>query len=192
LKTIRTARLRLAPVTPQNATVLWSLLQSDGLREYQDLPTVSQATFNGMVQKRPKTLVRGASGRFEWLIYRHHGRRPLGWVSLRVAEREPAAGEIGYSILPDFRGSGLATEAVTALIDEAFLRTGLARLTAFCVPANLASRRVLSNLAFDQGTLVRHGASVRGASVDVLRHVLTRQAWQNAQSANSMDIPASA
>jgi RimJ/RimL family protein N-acetyltransferase len=190
MKTIRTERLRLTPVSVHNAGTLWTLMQQPDLRTYQELPNVGAAAFTDMVAKRPKVLRCGTSGRFEWLVYMHRIRKPIGWISLRLAERDLTTGEIGYSIVRDFRGRGIATEAVRALVDAAFMDGGLTRLNAYCVPANMPSRRLLERLGFiADGTLPR-GATVNGQIVDVLLHRMDRERW--VQSGNSMVIPASA
>lgn len=190
MRTIRTERLRLTPVTVQNAGALWNVLQQPDLRTYQELPSVGAAAFADMVSKRPKVLRPGTSGRFEWLVNIHRVRKPVGWVSLRVAERDLATGEIGYSIVRDFRGRGIAYEAVRALLDEAFTEGGLTRINAYCLPENMPSRRLLERLSFAQeGTLPR-GATVNGHIVDVLMHKMERDRWF--QSGNSIVIPASA
>lgn len=196
---IRTQRLRLTPVTVQNAFALWTVLQSPDLRQFQDLPNVGTAAFIAMVAKRPKHLRPEAFGRFEWLIYMRGIRRALGWISLRISDRETRTGEIGYSVVREFRVKGIATEAVRALIGEAFMQGGVERISAYCVPANVSSRRVLENIGFRDKGLVHHGASVGGRPVDVLHHILQRTQWESfrnpaqpPQSANSMDIPASA
>src|SRR5579884_2719010 len=125
MRLIRTDRLRLTPVTVQNAGTLWTVLQQPDLRTYQELPSIGAAAFTDMVSKRPKILRPGASGRFEWLVYVHRVRKPVGWVSLRVADRDLVTGEIGYTIVRDFRERGIASEAVCALLDEAFTQAAL-------------------------------------------------------------------
>ncbi len=186
---LRTSRLRLVPVTVQNAGALWTVLQQPDLRTYQDLPSVGSAAFAEMVAKRPRTLRPGSSGRFEWLVYMERVRKPAGWVSLRIADREPGAGEIGYSIVKEFRRRGIATEAVRALMEEAFESAGLARLNAYCVPENLASRRVLESAGFLYDGILPHGATVSGHPVDVLMHRLERERWT--QSGKTIVMPAS-
>lgn len=190
MRTIRAGRLRLTPVTVQNASALWRILQAPDLRQYQDLPNVGEGAFAAMVAKRPRRLEPQAFGRFEWLIYREGTRRALGWVSLRIADRDPRTGEIGYSVLEAYRGQGIATAAVRALMREAFSVAALSRISAYCVPANAASRSVLKTLGFRDGGLVHHGASVGGRPVDVIHHTMHRDQWR--QSANSIEIPASA
>ncbi len=179
----------MVPVTVENARALWTILQQPDLRTYQDLPSVSAPVFTEMVGRRPKHLHAGATGRFEWLIYPSHTRRPAGWISLRIAERDPASGEIGYSVVRDHRGRGVATEAVRAVIEAGFEDAGLGRLNAYCVPENAASRRVLERAGFTYEGVLPHGATVGGTPVDVLMHRLEREAWL--QSGNSIVMPAS-
>lgn len=189
MRSLRTLRLRLVPVTVQNAGSLWNILQQPDLRTYQDLPNLGVDAFTEMVSRRPKVLRHGASGRFEWLVFAPHGRKPAGWVSLRVAERDLKTGEIGYSIVREFRGQGIASEAVAALLDEAFEQAALSRINAYCVPENQPSRRLLQRLGFRFEGILPHGATVSGHTVDVLMHRMEREAWR--QSGNSMVMPAS-
>ena len=113
MRSIRSDRLQLVPVTPENSGVLWAVLQEPGLRDFQDLPDVDAAQFQRTVADRPRVLEPSAAGRFEWLVYFGlPGRETdsqLGWVSLRISERTPTIAEIGYSVVREQRGRGIAT-----------------------------------------------------------------------------------
>ncbi len=178
MRTLLTERLRLVPVTPHNAAVLWQMLRQPGLREFQDLPEVDLVQFRRMVVSRPQRLEPGAWGRFEWLIGFEGISEPVGWASLRVGERVSSSAEIGYSIVQSYRGRGIATEAVCALAAEAFSRLHLRKLRAYCVPENAASRTVLARAGFEEDGVLPHGATVGGHPVDVLGYVLNREAWE--------------
>jgi ribosomal-protein-alanine N-acetyltransferase len=54
--------------------------------------------------------------------------------------------EVGYSIVPAYRGRGFATEATRALIRASLARPEVRRITAECLDDNLASLRVLEKL----------------------------------------------
>lgn len=177
MRTLHTERLRLVPVSLENAEVLWRLLRQPGLREFQDLPDVDLAQFRRMVGSRPPAMEEGAWGRFEWLIYFEGVRDPVGWASLRVGERVARAGEIGYSVLQSFRGRGVATECVRGILGEAFAQLHLRKVRAYCVPANLASRAVLARVGFQEDGVLSHGATVQGRPVDVLGFVLDKERW---------------
>lgn len=178
MRTIQTARLRLVPVTPANAGTLWEILQEPDLRDYQDLPNVNRAQFLRAVAARPPRFAPGTVGRFEWLLHFATGEQEaLGWVSLRVGELDRTCGEIGYSVVRAYRGRGIASEAIHALIAEGFNHARLRQIRAYCLPENLSSRAVLRRNGFEvEGTLPR-GATVQGKPVDVMTHALERDAW---------------
>jgi RimJ/RimL family protein N-acetyltransferase len=76
--------------------------------------------------------------------------------------------EVGYHLLPEFRGLGLATEAAAACRDLARAR-GIQRLIAITHPENRASQRVAekTGLTLERDTLDRSGSPVRvyGAAI---------------------------
>jgi ribosomal-protein-alanine N-acetyltransferase len=176
VRTIESERLRLVPVTTENADDLWDVLQMPDLREYQDLPESDRAHFRKLVGMRPTSLEPGASGRFEWLIYLAGIEAPVGWASLRVGDRAASA-EIGYSVLAEYRRRGIATETVDVLLREAFEFAKLRKVRAYCVPENEGSRRVLERLGFDEDGVLPRGATVQGRPVDVMGFVMERARW---------------
>ena len=171
---IRTARLRLEPVTAANAGMLWDVLQEPDLRDYQDLPNVNRVQFVRTVGTRPTRFGPGSTGRFEWLVHLGDAPEVLGWVSLRISESSRATAEIGYSVVRAHRGCGYATEAVGALVDEGFRRTRVQRIRAYCLPENLPSRAVLRRNGFEDEGMLPRGATVGGKPVDVMLHSLER------------------
>ena len=96
--------------------------------------------------------------------------RSLGYGPYRVAPRGsgPAMGicglfkreqlehpDIGYSLLPDYRGQGFALEAARAVVSQARDRLGLERLNAIVAPTNGASIRLLEKLGMQEQGAVR-------------------------------------
>lgn len=63
------------------------------------------------------------------------------------ADRE---GEVGYVLLPAYRGRGLMREAVRAVIDYGFQELGLYRIVAYTSDDHTASVRLLQDLGFDR------------------------------------------
>ncbi len=70
------------------------------------------------------------------------------------ALRADDAVELGYSVLPAFRGSGFATEAARGLMQWAWKERGVGRVLASVGPSNLASVRVVERLGFNEITRV--------------------------------------
>ncbi|MFI5349233.1 MAG: GNAT family N-acetyltransferase [Elusimicrobiota bacterium] len=77
-------------------------------------------------------------------------RRKRVVVGMGGFKGAPAGGsvEIGYSVVPEFRKNGYATEAVTALIDWAFGHPEVDRVYAETLPELAASIRVLEKVGF--------------------------------------------
>jgi len=176
MRTLETPRLRLVPVTPANSDELWSLLQQPNLRAHKDLPDVDREQFRRIVQGRPRKLRRGELGRFEWLVYEKGVKGAAGWVSLRMQDRDARSAEVGYSVLTERRGRGIASEAVRELLREGFERAELMCIRAYCLPDNQPSRSVLRNTGFSQDGVLPLGATINGRAVDVLVYIVEREA----------------
>jgi RimJ/RimL family protein N-acetyltransferase len=100
-----------------------------------------------------------------------------GWLAWYVMTREPTptlvagAGylgppedgtvEIGYSVVAEARGAGLATEIVEALVRRAFESGAVQRVVAETTAANAASQRVLERNGFTPAGVGRDADSVR-------------------------------
>jgi RimJ/RimL family protein N-acetyltransferase len=181
MRTLHTERLVLEPIDAKNARDLWGVLNSPDLRKYQDIPRVRVEEFERQVRARPKLLRANATGRFEWLLRTGTPPQPIGWISLRVGDRSPRIGEVGYSLIMEARSQGYASEALQAVIDEAFVEAELDEVQACIVPENVASRRVLDRTGFREERLLGGGAVIRGHHVDVLLFSRSRAEWMRAR-----------
>jgi RimJ/RimL family protein N-acetyltransferase len=101
--------------------------------------------------------------------------RSRGWVLWPVVHRASAEligfcgfddgfapeVEIGWRLLPDYWGRGLATEAARAVMDYGFRAFGFPRLISVAQPENRASIRVMEKLGmrYERG-FVHEGAAV--------------------------------
>ncbi len=72
----------------------------------------------------------------------------VGLGKLEVTEEAAFSAELGYSLLPQYWGNGLGTEAARQLIEIARSEKQLKTLTAIIDPANVASRKILTNQGF--------------------------------------------
>jgi len=181
MRTLHSERITLIPVDVRNARELWEVLNAPDLRKFQDIPRVRAEEFERQVRARPKELRANTSGRFEWVLHAGKPEAAIGWISLRVNDRSPRVGEVGYSLVLDARGKGYASEALQAVIDEAFIAGELDEVQACIVPENAASRRVLDRTGFREERLLRSGAVIRGRHVDVLLFSVARTSWDRAR-----------
>jgi RimJ/RimL family protein N-acetyltransferase len=188
MRSLRTERMVLDPVDGKNARDLWGVLNAPDLRKYQDIPRVRVEEFERQVRARPKELRPNAAGRFEWLLRAGTPPVPVGWISLRVGDRSPRVGEVGYSLILEARAQGYASEALQAIVDEAFAAAELDEVQACIVPENEASRRVLDRTGFREERLLGGGAVIRGRHVDVLLFTRTRAEWMRAREHDASGV----
>ena len=78
--------------------------------------------------------------------------------------------EIGYTLRPEHRGRGYATEAAAALVDHLIEDHGVHRITAGLDPENVASMRILEAIGMRKEAVAREAYLVRGKWVDDLRY----------------------
>ena len=85
--------------------------------------------------------------------------------------------EIGYILHPDVWGQGLATEALTAVIDHVFVARQVETLTADVDPGNLASIRLLEKLGFEKTGEAKATFLIGDQWMDSLYYGLSRIRW---------------
>ena len=103
--------------------------------------------------------------------------RVVGGLSLWLARRNLRA-EIGYDLARWLWGRGLAAEAVSAVIDEAFRRLPIRKVTAIATVANVRSTRLLERLGMQREALLREHWVHRGQVLDEARYGLLRAEWE--------------
>jgi RimJ/RimL family protein N-acetyltransferase len=84
------------------------------------------------------------------------------FVNMAAADR----GTVGYWLLPEGRGKGLATRAVRLVSSWAFSELGLARVGLLTEPSNLASQRVAERSGFRREGVLRSFAEIDGRRVN--------------------------
>lgn len=93
----------------------------------------------------------------------------VGAITLSNIRRGVAeTGTLGYWIGQRHAGAGHATAAVRAMLAYAFGDLKLHRVEAACVPANVASRRVLEKAGFEHEGQARAYLKINGAWADHL------------------------
>jgi RimJ/RimL family protein N-acetyltransferase len=86
-------------------------------------------------------------------------------------------GELGYMLVPEVQGRGVATRACRMALDAAFADPGLAGVTARIWADNRASARVLTKLGFRETGRHRDHSPARGVEAAGIDLALTRGEW---------------
>ncbi len=151
---LETSRLRIEDLTEEDAGFTLALLNDPafiehvGDRQVRDEEQARQYLLDGPLRS-----------------YREHG---FGMYALRLKSSGEAVGmcglvkrpsledvDIGYALLPGFRGDGYALEAAQRVMQWALDELGLQRLVAIVSPQNHASRKLLAQLGMHHQGMVR-------------------------------------
>ncbi len=113
-------------------------------------------------------------GGVAWYIVQAKEGVPIGYVN-----HGRAAGRlwIGFTLLPEVRGRGFASEAAMLLVDYLFLHEQVERIQAETHPENRASQRVLEKAGFQLEGRLRRTVFSRGRWRDTLMYSLLREEW---------------
>jgi ribosomal-protein-alanine N-acetyltransferase len=158
LPILLTPRLRLRP--PQLADL-------EGIYALGSNPRVMQYITPGQVQNRSearadleKRIAVSLQGEFGyWVIEMRDTEAFVGWATLKPLDQTEDI-EVGYRLLEEYWGRGIATEAANALLEYGFSDLDLAEIYAVTMPKNAASRRVLAKLGMQcEGTGTYYGVS---------------------------------
>ncbi|MDQ0201537.1 GNAT family N-acetyltransferase [Neobacillus ginsengisoli] len=81
----------------------------------------------------------------------HKGDNTLiGELGCKGGPNEEGTVDIGYGVVPDYRGKGYTTEIVTALVSWLFTLPEVKMVTADCLHNNVGSQKVLEKAGFEK------------------------------------------
>lgn len=141
---ILTDRLQLVPFAPEHTDGLFVMNSNPEVMRYLgDVQTLEDVEKNiARVQARWEK-----SGYGWWAVLLKGSDTVIGAACLQnLANRENAALEIGWRLIPEFQGKGYATEAGRAAMDYGFETLGVDYLCAVANPENIASQKVMQRL----------------------------------------------
>lgn len=157
--TISTPRLRITPFDPTNPTHCAFLVQvwntDDFINSCGNTSINTPEKAADFIRKRMLAdYARNRHGIF--LVSLYEGQQdtttPIGTVSLmQGAPPGPhyLAPDVGYAILPEHSGKGLATEASKGVLEYARTELGKRDAFGFCAAGNPRSRRVLEKIGME-------------------------------------------
>ena len=106
-----------------------------------------------------------------------HEGRVVGGLGLRPVHRHARA-ELGYALARSLWGRGLMTEAVTAVVDEAFRRLPIRKICAIAIAANVGSTRVMEKVGMQREALLRQHRVQHGETFDEVHYGILREDWE--------------
>ncbi len=111
--------------------------------------------------------------------------RVVGDVGLCWRSDTHRSAEIGYTLLPDHRGLGYATEAAGAMVELAFGSLGAHRVSGHLDQRNGASAAVLERLGMRREALLIENEWVKGEWTDEAVYAVLAREWRSRPSTQS-------
>ena len=150
---IETARLRLRTVALDDAAFYLGLVNDPafiaciGDRGIRTLDAARDALASGPM------LMYAARGHSLYIVERREDGESIGMCGL-IKRDTLADVDIGYAMLPAWRGQGYCGEAAAAVLAHARDTLGMHRLVAICSPGNAASNALLQKIGLQFERLV--------------------------------------
>jgi RimJ/RimL family protein N-acetyltransferase len=146
---IVTERLRLRPFRADDLAAFVAYRREPEVARYQSWDTSYSMVDAEQFLASQRDVELGMPG--AWVQLAAVDRRSgtlCGDCAVRVVTDQPATAEVGVTLAPAHQGSGLATEALAAVIAEMFEEHGLHRVYAHADDRNVAVHRLLERLGF--------------------------------------------
>ncbi len=162
---LKTERLILRAFTDEDATGVYALRSDPRVMKYLDRELHPSVQYSlQLLQKNENRYQKGEA--IQWVISSARTEGFWGDIAFFNINKQHHRAEIGYSLLPDYWGKGIMTEAAQAVIQFGFQQLGLHSITADINPNNSASRSLLLKLGFQKEAYFRESYFFDGKYLD--------------------------
>lgn len=101
-----------------------------------------------------------------FVIREHNSPTPLGDIGLQISHLYPQEADLGYAIMPQAQGKGIASEAVRAVCQYAFEHAGVTAINAYALADNKGSTRILEKTGFVRTQVLEKAYEIDGIAYD--------------------------
>jgi ribosomal-protein-alanine N-acetyltransferase len=110
-----------------------------------------------------------------WAITLKDNTQLIGIIGHYRIQTENYRAEIGYMILPQYHGKGIAAEAIKAVVEYGFEEMQLHSIEAIIDPENQASEKVLLKSGFVKEAHIKENEFYDGKFIDTVIYSLLRK-----------------
>ena len=176
---IRTERLLLRPYAHGDVDALYAYQRLPEVHRYLYTEPRTRTEVEELVAARADKAVLTEAGQAMTLVASLAETGELvGDCVLFWRSQEHEQGEVGYVFNPAYRGRGLATEAVGALLRLGFEGMGLHRIAGHLDARNTASARVLERAGLRREAHLVENEFVKGEWTDEVIYGILRSEWK--------------
>ncbi|WP_309236064.1 GNAT family protein [Amycolatopsis sp. SID8362] len=175
LEPLRGDKTSLREIASSDGLALFGIVGDDRVTRFMSFdsrsPELAQMAADGVVE-RAKAVPRNE---YYLAITRAGDDELIG--TCRIELSGVRAAKIGYMVAADHWGNGYATDAVGTMLDFAFRKLELHRITAAIGPENQASQAVVKRWGFSREGVLRDHVFTNGAWRDSVLFSLLHHEW---------------
>lgn len=168
---LSTSRLLLREVTDEDAEAILVLRSNPHTMKYLDRPDLKDLGEARLyIDKNKSDYLRNEG--ISWILVLHETKEVIGTAGFWRFDKANHRAEIGYMLLPQYWGKGLATEVLDSIITYAFSTLKLHSIEANVNPENEASKKLLLRSGFKQEAYFRENYFFNGRFLDSVIYCL--------------------
>ncbi|MBA3549297.1 MAG: GNAT family N-acetyltransferase [Nannocystis sp.] len=166
----------LRPLREADAAAIRGYRDDPEVARYQSWDRYSEADALAMITSLAGTSPGTPGAWFQWGIVHRSSGALIGDCGLKTRD-DPRLGELGYTLARGHQGQGLATEALRAVLELAFRRLAMHRLSASVDVDNLRSLALLERLGWRREAHHRRSVWFKGAWCDDVIYAQLQGEW---------------
>lgn len=174
---IATDHVILTPLDSADAPALFAYRSLPEVSRYQGWEPQSLDDVIAFVDSLAGTEFDTPGTWFQFAIHLRDSRALIGDLGVRFLE-DGGQAEVGFTLAPASQGKGLASEALAAVLDHLFGRSGKHRVFASVDPRNHSSVRLLRRIGMRQEAHLRESLLFKGEWVDDMIFAILASEWR--------------
>jgi len=161
---LQTPRLLLREFRPDDVEAIFALYSDPRFTRYMMTPITSLEEAQELLDEYREIYQSGKG--IVWAITLRNDPTVIGTCGFETISEYDHRGELGYDLSPAHWGTGLMSEALTAVLEISFTRLGLHRIQAYILDINLRSIKLLQKFGFSTEGVLKHYRWFKGAFTD--------------------------
>jgi len=181
---LETTRLRLRRFRDDDCALFMAYRNDPEVARYQSWEGITESEARTLIHE-VKEIQPWAPG--EWLqiaIELKETGEIVGDCAFKIEEDDERQAEIGYTLARAYQGRGIASEAVSCVLDYAFASMGLHRVIAITDVENAPSVALLELLGLRREGHFHQNVWFKGKWGDEYLYAILREEWQDTRSTN--------
>ena len=184
--TLETTRLRLRHFMDADLAPFMAYRNDPEVARYQGWEVISESEARAFLQEQ-KEIQPGVQGQwFQIAVELKETGMLIGDCALKIEEHDERQAEIGYTLSRPYQGRRIASEAVSCVLEYAFVTLGLHRVIAITDCENVASVALLERLGLRREGHFRQNVWLKGKWGDEYLYAMLQEEWLSMPSTNGL------